>query len=76
MHKPFLMDEGLLSIILAICGQLVKMLITLTPNDIFESNFAHIYSNIVQQLVCKMVTSLAVNHFGQSMPFSEIAHNY
>ena len=36
------MDEGLLSIIPAGCGQLVKMLITLEPHGIFRSNFTYL----------------------------------
>ena len=34
-HLSFLMDEGLLSIISASCGQLVKNIITLDPHGIF-----------------------------------------
>ena len=53
---------GLLSIISAGCAQLVKMLITLEPHGIFES-ILHIYLfNIVQPLVCKMVTRLFEQH--------------
>ena len=33
------MDEALLSISLANCGQLMKMLITLEPHGIFGSNY-------------------------------------
>ena len=40
-NSPFLMDEGLPSIISAVCGQLVKMFITLEPHGIFKSNFAY-----------------------------------
>ena len=36
------MDEGLLSIISTGCGQLVKMLITVEPHDIFGSNFEYL----------------------------------
>ena len=36
------MDEGLLSIISAGCGQLVKMLITIELHGIFGSNFAYL----------------------------------
>ena len=39
----FLMDKGLLSIISADCGQLVKMLISLEPHGIFGSNFAYLF---------------------------------
>ena len=53
----FLMDEGLLSIISADCGQLVKMLITLERHGIFRSNFAYLfYFNIVQSLVCRSMS--------------------
>ena len=37
------MDEGLLSIISAGFGQLVKMPITLEPHGIFGSNFANLF---------------------------------
>ena len=37
------MDEGLLSISTACCGQLVKILITLEPLGLFESNFAYLF---------------------------------
>ena len=37
-----MMDESLLSMISAGCGQLVKMLITLEPHGIFGSNFAYL----------------------------------
>ena len=37
------MDEGLLSIISAGCGQLVKMLIPLEPHNIFRSNYAGLF---------------------------------
>ena len=37
------MDKGLLSIISAGCGQLVKMLISLEPHGIFGSNFAYLF---------------------------------
>ena len=43
VKHPFLMDEGLLSIILAGCGQLVKMRITLEPLGIFGLNFAYLF---------------------------------
>ena len=36
------MDEGLLSISPAFCGQLVKMLITMESYGIFGSNFAYV----------------------------------
>ena len=35
-NRVFLMDDGLLSIISASCGQLVKMLITLEPHGVFD----------------------------------------
>ena len=42
--KPtFLLDEGLLSISLPCCCQLVKMIITLEPYGIFGSNFAYLF---------------------------------
>ena len=46
-----------MSISPACCGQLVKMLITLEPHEIFGSiaNFALFYFDIVQPLVCKTV---------------------
>ena len=65
------MDEGLLSIISAVCGQLVKMLITLEPHGIFGSKF--IYFNSVQSLLCKIVMRLAEHHFGWTRSFSENA---
>ena len=37
------MDEGLLSIISAGCGQLVKMLTTLEWHGIFGPNFAYLF---------------------------------
>ena len=40
---PFLIDEGLLSISPACCGQLVKILITHEPYGIFGSNFANLF---------------------------------
>ena len=40
--SPFLMDNGLLSIISAGCGQLVKMLITLEPHEVFKANVAYL----------------------------------
>ena len=43
MCDGFLVDEGLLSIISAVCGQLVKMLITLEPQGIFGSNFTYLF---------------------------------
>ena len=39
----FLMNEVLLSISLASCGLIVKILITLEPHGIIESNFAHLF---------------------------------
>ena len=42
-------DEGLLSIILTGCGQVVKMLITLTPHCIFGSNTVNpLYNDTVR----------------------------
>ena len=40
----FLMDEALLSISPAGRGQLVRMIITLEPHCIFETNFACLYT--------------------------------
>ena len=40
-NSLFWMDEGVLSIISAGCGHLEKMLITLEPHGVFESNFAY-----------------------------------
>ena len=42
-NSLFLMDEGLLSIVSAGFGQLVKMLITLESHGIFVSNFAYFF---------------------------------
>ena len=42
--KTFLMDEALLSISPAGRGQLVKIIITLEPHCIFETNFACLYT--------------------------------
>ena len=39
-------------------GQLLKILITLEPYGIFGSNFAYLFINIVQSLVCQTVTRL------------------
>ena len=39
----FLIDMGLLFNCSACCGQLVKILITLEPYGIFESNFAYLF---------------------------------
>ena len=48
------MDEGLLSIRSAGCGQLVKLLMTLEPHGIFGSNFAYLcilkLSSVYQKL--------------------------
>ena len=41
-NSLFLMDEGLLSIISAGCGQLVKRCITIEPHGIFGTNFAYL----------------------------------
>ena len=41
--QPFLKDEALLSINPAGRAQVVKMLITLEPHGIFDSNFAYLY---------------------------------
>ena len=81
------MDEGLLSISPACCGQFVKMLITLEPHGIFRFNFAFIY--FVQPLLCKTVCQEFAEHIlvGQgllvNMPitleqhgiFNQILHN-
>ena len=40
----FLMDEGLLSIISAGCGQLVKIPITFEPHGIFGSKCAYLFT--------------------------------
>ena len=54
--KPsFLMDECLLNISRAGCGQLAKKLITLEPHGIFGSNASFFSIKIVQPLVCKPV---------------------
>ena len=58
----FLMDEGLLSISPACCGQLVKILINLEPYWIFGSNFAYLFILIMS----KAVTRVCEHHFGQS----------
>ena len=58
-----MIDEGLLSIISAGCGQLVKMLITLGSRGIFGSNFPYLF-----------IRGFAEHHFGQSMSFSKNAH--
>ena len=43
VQQPILMDEGLLNIISAGCGQLIKILITLEPRGRFGSNFAYLF---------------------------------
>ena len=43
-NSLFVMDEGLLSIISAGCGQLVKMLISLEPHGIFDYDFPAVMS--------------------------------
>ena len=65
MKQPFLMDEGLLSIISAVCGQLVKILIILEPHGILGLTFAYSF-----------ILTFAEHHVGQSMSLSENAHNY
>ena len=66
------MDEAWLIISPACHCQIEKMLITLEPHGIFGSKFEYLFIfNIVQPLECKN----GKHHFGQSMSFSENAHN-
>ena len=64
------MDEGLLSIIPAGCGQLVKMLIALEPLLIFAFLFAHFPATGKQN-----GDEVAEHDFGRSRYFSGNAHN-
>ena len=58
------MDEGLLSIMSAGGGQLVKNLITLEPHGILGSNFAYLF-----------ILTFAKHRVGQSRSLSENASN-
>ena len=72
----FLMDEGLLSISPACCGQFVKSSYLLNRMGYLDQICILIYLNIVQPLVCKTVRRVfAECHFGPSRYFSENAHN-
>ena len=73
----FLMDEALLSIILASRALLVKMLITLEPHCIFGSNFVYLY---ILTLSCHWYQKMGPigfteHHFGQSSIYGKNAHN-
>ena len=75
------MDVGLLKIISADCGQLMKMLMTLEPHGTGINFCIVIYFNIVQSLVWKMGDeALPGIIFGRPsvrpLAVSENAHNY
>ena len=75
-NSLLLMGEALLTISRAGGGQLVKMLITLEPHGIFWITFCIlIHINIVQPLVCKLVTRFAEHKSGWSRSFGESTHN-
>ena len=66
----------MLSIILAGCGQLVKMIITLEQNDIFRSHLAYLFIlKLSSHWYVKLVQGFVEHHFGGSRSFSENAHN-
>ena len=70
------MNEGLLSISPACCGQLVKILITLKPNGIFWSDFAYLFTLwLSSQWYAIRWGGFAEHHFGWSRSFSANAHN-
>ena len=69
-----LMDEGLLSIILAGSGQLVTMLITLEMHELFGSNFEYLsILTLSSHWYAKCWRGLAKHHFSQARYFSENA---
>ena len=72
----FFMDEGLLSISPACCGQLVKILISLEPYGVFGSYFAYSFGFILSShWYEKRLRGFAEHHFGLTRSFSENAHN-
>ena len=71
-----LVDEVLLSISPAGGGQLVKMLTTLEPYDIFGSNVAYLFMiTLSSHWFAKWRRGLAEHQFGRSRSFCENAHN-
>ena len=70
------MDEGLLSMVSAGWGQLVKMLITLEPHGTFGSNYAHLFIlTLFSHLYAKFLRGFAEHHFSRLRSFSKNAHN-
>ena len=66
-------DEASASIILASVALLVKILITLEPCGSFDLNILYLcILNIVQPLVCKLVTWLHLALSGRSSSFNEM----
>ena len=69
VNSTFWMDEGLLSISLACCGQLVKIRITLEPYGIFKFNFS---KPMWAHKTGRSVYALYARGVGCSAPTSEL----
>ena len=76
LKLPFLMVESLLSISPACVGQLVKMIITIEPNGIFESNLTYFFILMLfSHWYAKWWQGFAKYQLSRSRFFSENAHD-